>query len=299
MIYPFGFQLANSADKVSFIMTMRTTVPNEVLTVPTESTHTYNCVIEFVGVGVTICTGYNIGNSIIVPTPRDIKVKLLGKFGSLYFNAGSEAAKLISIDSWGAVGNVQFDNCKDMCEGCINLESLPTSGSIDATPVVDNMIQAFKGCLMLDDLYPNMFDNVTGLKFTQSMFQTTGIKSVPAEFFRYNTAMVQATLMFANCPNLVTLGEDIFYYNSLCTSYSQTFKAVPNMVFPTRIFNVTNLSIVTTFLRFMEVLSTPASSTGTIQDIWNYAPTATRTNAFLNQTSLTNYAAIPNTWKGL
>jgi hypothetical protein len=69
-----------------------------------------------------------------------------------------------------------------------------------------------------------------------------------------------------------------------------------NITLPNRIFNLSNLSIVTTFAYFMDVSSTTYSHTGTIQDIWNYT-TATSTDAFDQCTAITNYADIPTAWK--
>ena len=71
------------------------------------------------------------------------------------------------------------------------------------------------------------------------------------------------------------------------------------MVLPSVLFDLSSLSIVTTFNNFMNISSAGFSYTGTIQDIWNYALGATSSNTFRNQTALTNYASIPNGWKGL
>jgi hypothetical protein len=70
------------------------------------------------------------------------------------------------------------------------------------------------------------------------------------------------------------------------------------MALPTTLFDLSVLSAVTNFDFFMGVSQTSYSPTGTIQDIWNYT-SATSVDAFKNCTALTNYASIPNAWKGL
>lgn len=125
------------------------------------------------------------------------------------------------------------------------------------------------------------------------------LNSLPTDLFRYNTAVTTFASTFSNCINISSLPNNLFYYNSAVTVYNNTFDACRNIALPSVLFNLSNLSIVTNFNYFMQTGSTSYSNTGTIQDVWNYATSATSVNAFLNQTSITNYASIPNGWKGL
>lgn len=142
--------------------------------------------------------------------------------------------------------------------------------------------------------------NVMATSFSQC-FQWSYITSIPLDIFRYNTLVTNFNSVFYQTYGLygATIPEDIFYYNALVTNYNRAFFNTRNLTLPTRMFNLSNLSIVSTYNEFMSQFSVSYSNTGTVQDIWNYATSATHANTFLNQTGLTNYASIPNDWKGL
>jgi hypothetical protein len=138
--------------------------------------------------------------------------------------------------------------------------------------------------------------NVTDMT---SVFSNIIDLELPQDIFRYNTEVTSFTAMNA-AGNLVNMPTRLFYYNSKVTKYSYALYPVyTTTVVGAEMFNLSNLSIVTTFDKFMQVYNASNSSTGTIQDIWNYATSATHADAFTNQTALTNYADIPNDWKGL
>jgi len=105
-------------------------------------------------------------------------------------------------------------------------------------------------------------------------FGCTGLTTIPNDLFRYNTSITGFALTFKGCTSLVNLPNNLFYYNSLVTSYLGTLEDMVNVILPTTLFNLTNLSIVTSFNNFLKASSTGNSGTGTIQDIWNYALSA-------------------------
>ena len=106
--------------------------------------------------------------------------------------------------------------------------------------------------------------------------------------------------MFFGCVGLSgsTISEDLFYYNNNVVTYAQAFYGCRNLILPTRLFNLSNINKVVSFNQFMYAASPTYSFSGTTQDIWNYSGSSViRTQAFYNQTALTNYASIPAAWK--
>lgn len=212
------------------------------------------------------------------------------------WTSGVDKLKIISVDQWGDIG---VDYAVEAFYTCSNLASIPSSQLTWTN--ISSMLRFFGQCINLATALPSgMLDLMVNVTDATSLFlNCTSIPgSIPAEFCRY-MPLTLVDNMFYQCWSLSAIGEDVFYYNSSILQYSYVFYRCRNLALPTRMFNLSNLSAVTTFAHFMNALNTSYSNTGTIQDIWNYATSATSTNAFLNQTALTNYASIPNGWKGL
>lgn len=171
--------------------------------------------------------------------------------------------------------------------------------------VVAQSIEAcFYGCSGLTGSIPqNLFryNDLRGAGLRNVFSGCSGLTGqIPVDLFRYNTLVTYMSGVFNGCTGLSgQIPEDLFYYNNLVTDYSYALRNCKNLILPTRLFNLSNLSIVTTFWYFMALTTETDSYTGTIQDIWNYAPSAVHTYAFYKQTALSNYASIPNDWKGL
>jgi hypothetical protein len=222
------------------------------------------------------------------------QITITGKCGGFFFNNGGDKLKVKSVDNWGDVG---FDRLDGAFYGCTNLISLPVGRGIVSSTVstATNMFRSTG----FSSIPAGLFDEMPNITGANTIFFLSQITSIPDELFRYNPLITTFSQTFGRCPNSITLGEDIFYYNALATGYALTFERCVNIVLPTRIFNLSNLSIVTNFSSFMQATSIANSGTGSIQDVWNYALSASSVNAFINQTGFTNYASIPNGWKGL
>jgi hypothetical protein len=145
--------------------------------------------------------------------------------------------------------------------------------------------------------YSNWFKRAGNVLSFNNCFQESGIKGFEVDFFKN---AVSATSISALCSftSDIVLPDNFFFYNSNVTNYGGCFQESARLSVGNNMFNLANLSIVTSFLQFMSksVLSNQAN--GTIQDIWNYALSAISTDAFLNQTELDNYLEIPGTWGG-
>jgi hypothetical protein len=97
--------------------------------------------------------------------------------------------------------------------------------------------------------------------------------------------------------SLTSIPLDLFKFNIVVSDYIGTFQSCRNLAVPATLFDTTKLGIVSGFDYFLFVDTAVYSATGTMQDIWTYATSATSAQAFRNNTSLTNYASIPVGWK--
>lgn len=202
--------------------------------------------------------------------------------------------------------NVNITTFNDLCSGCRIYSGGIPSGLFTFNTKVTDFSYAFTATTGIASIPSNLFDTNTLVTSFGGLFQANiGFTSIPVDLFKYNTAVVS----FANCfylaSNLSSLPEDLFYYNNNVTNYINCFSSTRNLVLPTRLFNIANLSKVTNWANFLNVTSMTYSPTGTIQKIWDvseggdvtYTTPPTKTDAFNNCTALTNYSSIPTAWQ--
>jgi hypothetical protein len=216
------------------------------------------------------------------------------KCGGWSFNNGGDKLKVTSIDQWG---QVDFDYLVNGFYGCSNMSMLPISGNIPGTSSIVDLSSLFRDTA-ITRLYAGVFDLLSEVVQMQFICANSSLTTIDIDVFRYNTKVTNFNNSF-QYTSLSSLPENVFFYNKLVTTYVSTFIFVPNIALPSVMFDLSALSIVTSFSFFMFTNSGLNSNTGTIQDIWNYALSATSTSTFEKQTALTNYASIPNSWKGL
>lgn len=177
--------------------------------------------------------------------------------------------------------------------------SIP-SGLLDTLTGLTSLSRTFYGAALNGAIPSGLFDNQTLVTSTFECFRLGLITSIPTGLLDNMTALTSVASMFRSASGLnnSTIPTNLFFNNKLITNYSSCFQDVRNLVVG-NMFDTSVLNIVTTFALFMRVSGTSFSATGTVQDVWNFATSATSTDAFLNQTALSNYASIPNGWKGL
>lgn len=127
------------------------------------------------------------------------------------------------------------------------------------------------GTSLKGQLPPDLFKNCTKLQNTEGMFEACSLLTggLPNEMFRTNKALTNVSNMFWGCGGLNgELGATLFSdtYNPKITTFYQTFSGCSNL-------------------------------TGTAPALWTMFPNATMGMCFKGCTKLSNYDAIPNTWK--
>lgn len=292
-------------------------------TLPLPSGYTYNFTVNWGDNSVSTITAYN--DSDITHTygaHGTYRVVMKGTMQSLQFNNGVDRLKVTKLLNWGNTG---LTSCSFMFYGCTNLTYVanpnlltfnPNNGMTalfrnctSMTSIPDKIFKytsvsashftsAFRGCTGITTIPSGLFDRCsTVTNFTEVFMGCTGISAIPDDLFRYCTGAGTMTSTFSGCTGLHHLPENLFYYNGAVTNYSGTFNGCQNIILPSVIWDLSRVSVVTNISNFMVVSAVGYSATGTIQDIWNYVTPATRSGAFTNQTSITNYADIPADWK--
>jgi len=217
------------------------------------------------------------------------QISAYGKIGGWSFNNGGDKLKITSVDNWGDVG---FDYLTSAFRGSTNLGSV--ANMTGTTTSVTNLLLTFATCPNLI-ISSKLFGDMANVLSLQYCFLNSGITVAP----NLDNLTLLNSMYGAFHTTQISIPENYLVNQSNVTNYRETFYNLPSQVLPSVIFDLSNLSIVSSFDNFMNAVGAGNSSTGIVQDVWNYATSATSANTFLNQTSLTNYASIPNGWKGL
>lgn len=192
--------------------------------------------------------------------------------------------------------------------GCSGLTSLPTDllRYNTAITLLNNM---FYGCTGLTSLSATLFRyNTAIIQFPGTFYGCTGLTTLPTDLFRYNTAVTGFGSTFEGCSNLATLPANLFLYNVLATTYTGTFKGCVKLTMRIDLWGADmQAHFGSRSLQLAEFVRMQATFTGTpgvAPALWSLiAPVTipTKTNAFATPTTTayTNWASIPNDWKGL
>jgi len=265
----FGHNQMSGVDN-DFVFTIDTTKgTGDSFTLPLRNLFVYDFIVDW-GDGnsseITSNTDPDMPHTYAVGGVYQLRIS--GKCEAWSFSRSGDCLKLISIENWGSLG---LKACDKAFDGCSNLLTLP-SGSITWIPIT---VGATGG-------YYRMFTSCSKLQ------------SIPLNFLDLAISVQSFNSMFWECFAIRSIPEDLLYHcNGLY--YSGMFRSTRYIVLPSRIFDLSKLSVASSFTNFMDTAAA-YSPTGTIQDIWNYT-TATSTDAFNNCTAITNYADIPLAWK--
>jgi hypothetical protein len=218
----------------------------------------------------------------------------------------------------GISGNIPEDffepfiNVKDLSgffSGCAGITGvIPTALLQNCT----NLIYAnrlFKGTGLgkhrvdADDPYfidPNFFRYNVYLEEIDGMFDAADaprnlIGAIPPDLFRYNVNLIDAGSLFANCTGITgELNGAHFRYNAKLQDVSNMFYNSSITSITNDVFNTTNNPVMNDFTATFKGLN---NLTGTAPALWDMYPGAARNECFLNCNNLTNFAAIPDSWK--
>ena len=314
-----------------------------------------NCVVECSNGQIKYITNY-LDSTITFTKSGIYTLKIRGEAG-WSFNKTGDCQKLIAINSWG---DFLFTALGYGFYGCINLTTIPQTGSVNTTevslirmfagcnklacqippellyraPNCADLTYLFLGCVNLNGQIPDYFlskvpnlilaigifydcqrlspyipqrllwdvpkiKNVSNL-FYRCFIKSSSKASIPTELYKNNPKItdMSGVYMLAGVDGIFPF--DYFDYTPLLNNVEYMLQSVGVLNISTLNIPISVIPNITKFNGFLETTNVNGTATGIIQDIWTYAsPTATKLNAFKNQIQLSNYASIPNEWKGL
>jgi surface protein len=240
-----------------FTTTWRTTTPNETITIPTNSSYTYNYNIRTSD--GQVFTGVTGDKTINFTIPGDHDINIFGSFPSIYFNDTGDKDKIIDIKKWG---NNIWSSFNSSFYGCSNLTGSYTD--VANTVNVTDMSSMFQGASSFNSTLSFDASNVTDIS---NMF--------------YGASSFNSTLTFINTLNITNmLGV---FRNA--TSYNQITS------FNTS--NVTNMSFMFSgATSFNQSLGFNTSNVTNMRYMFNYATSFNQPLTSLDTSSVTNMSGM-------
>ena len=293
---------SDSSQVYPFVFKITTTAANTVFTVPLAdytsagNTLTPSLTINWGDSSTSpLITASNSANRIhTYSSAGTYTISISGFMPAFKVSGGTAKNYITELVQWGIVGLRAID-----FSGCSNLTSIPGSASLSGVGGYTGLAEV--------------------VNFT-SMFQSTGITSIPSDLFSYspNATTIASSFygtpittvpsgLFDNVPLVTTFNSCFFACTSLTSVPSTLFDNCPNVVnfsstfrncrALTNVLQFSNNNVVNTFANIYNMTSTTNALTGTAPELWNRIPLPTGTAAFRNCTGLTNYASIPSTFK--
>ena len=240
--------------------------------------HTYSTAGSYQIIVSGYCPGFSVGNN--------------PSYKNLYK----------SIDDWGVVQLEEVD-----FYGCINLTTIPTDGSNNAT-LNDglNTVKRFDSTFRqtgITIIPSGLFDfSSNATSFVNTFVFCTGITSIPSGLFDSNTNVISFSGTFNALLNLTTIPSGLFDNNQLVVNFESVFRNCRKVAgIPPNFF--TNNQQVTTFANAFNMATTanlltgvtPADANG--DEIFERGANPIGTDCFAFCSGLTNFGSIPATFK--
>lgn len=200
-------------------------------------------------------------------------------------------------------------------EGCSSLKTLPAGLFADNT-IATPFVAAFRGCTSLETIPGDLLGNNEKVTDVRNMFaDCSSLKSIPAELFAGTPAITSFDATFSGCSSVESLPETLFaaigtktssISFSECFSNCSSLKSLPAALFDT----VTRINYIE--MCFSGCASLTGESPYTMVDgvkvhlyerergeIFPNAPisSSAHEDCFAGCTGLTDYSAMPSTWK--
>ena len=288
-----------------FIMQIQTTTANQSFTLPTQSGFGYNAIVLWGDGTQSNVTGHNINNTKIYTTAGTYNIEIKGQFDSIYFSGGGSTLAVKKILSWGGTDFDGFTTMNYSFFGCSNLNELSVGGIKEkvGTPIT-NFSTCFRNCTGLTTLPADLFRYNTSVTDFGDCFQyCTSLTTLPADLFRYNTSVTSFNSCFNTCTSLTTLPADLFRYNTSVTSFSSCLYGCTKLQLRSDIFGVSGFGTRNINFNYCFNRGSFTGTQGTAPNLWSMTMGASSTKSSCfggggnSATSLTNYGSIPANWK--
>jgi hypothetical protein len=276
----------NGPDPNSFIMTF-TLGASDSITLPLVNGGTYNFTVEWGDGTSNIITSWNQAERTHTYTGRpagDVTISIIGTCPGWGFGTVTTSrTKLKTVNQWGDVGfnSVNFN-------GCSALNNLPRGLKTTGT----SLASCFQDCTALSTVDSNLFEFCTSVtNFSQVFYKTTaGNFTIPSGLFNNCTSATNFSLMFFRC-RFTTIPADLFRFNTAVTNLLGCF-AGNNLLttVPTDLFRYnTAVTIFGNANTLFGLFSNCTSLTSLPTDLFRYNTSVTSfENVFNSCTGLTS-----------
>jgi hypothetical protein len=160
----------------------------------------------------------------------------------------------------------------------------------------------FAQCTGLTTVPEDLFKYNTELGldcFTGTFSGCSNISTIPVGLFQYNTKNTEFRDTFRNCDAITSIPADLFKFNVLTQSFNSTFNSCSLLAsIPATLFD-SQKTTATNFSYCFDNCTSLAGNAPTLWDSGQWTAVTTYTGCFRYAEGLSNYASIPNDWKGL
>ncbi len=280
----------------SFKMTVSMSAPSQNMTIPATGTNDF--IINW-GDGSAEEHITTTSPSHVYPDATTYQITITGTMTLFRFNNTGSIARIISIDQMGATGFTAID---DFVYGCTNLITIDTTG-FDCSGII-NMDSMCRSCTKLTTIdvsgwdvssvtnMGNAFRSCSKLEvFDVSSWNTTSLVNLSNTFNGCNTlttldisgwdvsGVASIDSIFAGCRDIVTLNTDSWDTRNM-TDVDAAFQG--------------GTALTSSFDEYRWWNRTDDLTSGGTPD-----PIGFHNNTFKSSFNISNYASIPNDWKGL
>jgi len=279
------------ADVTSFIFTVKTdntgTSEDDEFTIPLHSGETYDFTATYDGQE----TAHSTDSDLTLTFPSGAgtyEVEISGTFAGVNFDNGGDVLKLTNIASFGDVGWCKME---DAFYGSVNCAALP--GAIPANANITTLLQTFRSCSIATE-FPavSALTNVTSLSSAwRSCTDAPAFPEVSAL-----TGVTTIAQAWQSCTTCEVFPDVSALVN--CDSFSSSWR---NNVSITTVPALPTASTALTTVA-NAFLGVGSGMTGTVVELWDtelFPNISSFAGCFTGATGLTNYADIPDAWKGL
>ncbi len=150
---------------------------------------------------------------------------------------------------------------------------------------VTNFTGCFENCSSLTSIPADLFKyNTAVTSFNYCFNVCPSLTTIPTDLFRYNTSVTDFSYCFSNCISLTSIPEDLFRYNTLVTTFEQCFNSCSSITsIPTDLFKYN-----TAATNFGSCFSSCSSITSIPTDLFKYNTAATNFGACFRYCSSLN-----------
>ena len=117
--------------------------------------------------------------------------------------------------------------------GCSKLTELAGGGIPVCTNILfmnESMNRIFEDCSSLTSLPADLFRyNTAVTDFSSAFWGCASLISLPVDLFRYNTAVTDFSGVFSGCTSLASLPADLFRYNTAVNDFYRPFDNCPSL----------------------------------------------------------------------